>query len=351
MEAIWIGLLGVIAGVLPVIAANRYVTFAGYSHYALPASLASATLIVGIVFLIHSRNARFAVISVLVLLAVLAHYTASLRVLREEQVIANAWHQIAWRAPGIKAGTTLVVSYPSVDYAEDVDAAAGPANFIYFPEQTNQIPAVYQLAALPEMDYTTKQVLGRDNRPYGYRTHVGEIDYDHMLVISQASENACVRIIDGERPWYSEGDTDQIILLGQYSRIQNVLTEGEIPSLPKSIFGQEPAQTWCYYYQQAERALQEGDWDRVAQLGKEVSRLKLSPNDRIEWMPFLQTYGVLGDAEAFKSTAVKIDSTPFVRGQACRTLLKMQADGPTFTPEVQALLDEKLCRGQAGIRP
>ena len=118
-------------------------------------------------------------------LAVLTHYTASLRVLHEEEVIANFWQQVVWRAPGIKAGTTLVVNYPSVNYAEDVDAVAGPANFIYFPEQTNQIPAVYQLAALPQMAYTTKDVLGGGNKSYGYRTHVGEINYNNMLVISQ----------------------------------------------------------------------------------------------------------------------------------------------------------------------
>ena len=101
--------------------------------------------VVGMIYLINSRNVRFGVASVLVLLAVLTHYTASLRVLHEEEVIANFWQQVVWRAPGIKAGTTLVVNYPSVNYAEDVDAVAGPANFIYFPEQTNQIPAVYQL--------------------------------------------------------------------------------------------------------------------------------------------------------------------------------------------------------------
>jgi hypothetical protein len=58
-EAMWIGMAGVVAGVLPVIIANRFVNFAGYSHYALPASLAGAMVIVGIVFLIPSSNARF----------------------------------------------------------------------------------------------------------------------------------------------------------------------------------------------------------------------------------------------------------------------------------------------------
>jgi hypothetical protein len=352
-EAIWVGLAGVLAGVLPVIVANRYVNFAGYSHYALPASLASVMLLVGLISLIHSSNVRFGVASAFLLLAVLTHYTASLRVLHEERVIAEFWQQVVWRAPGIKAGTTLVVNYPSVNYAEDVDAVAGPANFLYFPEQTNQIPAVYPLIALPQMDYMTKDVLGGGTRSYGYRTHVGEINYDKILVISQPVPNACVHVIDAEWPRYSEGDSDQILLLGRYSKIQNVLVDAHAPRPPEFIFGPEPAyeQSWCYYYQQAELALQRGDWDTIVELGNKVNRLKLTPNDRIEWAPFLQAYAVRGDEQAFKTTATRIDSSPFVRREACLTLLTMQELGSTFAPEIQSLMDEKLCRGQAKFAP
>jgi hypothetical protein len=352
-EAIWVGLAGVLAGVLPVIVANRYVNFSGYSHYALPASLASVMVIVGILSLIQARNVRFGVACALVLLAVLTHDTASLRVLHEEQVIANFWHQMIWRAPGIKVGTTLVVRYPGINYAEDVDAVAGPANFIFFPEQTNQIPAVYQLIALPQMDYITKDVLGGGNRSYGYRTHVGEINYNNILVISQPAQNACVHVINADWPRYSEADSDQILLLGGFSQIQNVLTDASAPRLAEFIFGPEPAhaQEWCYYYQQAELALQDGDWEKILQIGEEVDQRKLSPNDRIEWTPFLQAYAVTGDEKAFKATAVKMDVSPFVRREACRTLLKMREIGSTFTSEIQSLMHEKLCRSQDKFAP
>lgn len=350
-EAILVGLVGVIAGVLPVIVANRYVNFAGYSHYALPASLASVMVVVGLVSLIDSRSVRLGIASVIVLLAVLTHYTASLRILHEEQVIADFWHQVVWRAPAIKAGTTLVVNYPSIDYAEDVDAVAGPANFIYFPEQTNQIPAVYPLIALPQMDYITKDVLGGGSRSYGYRTHVGEIDYGNILVISQPSQNACIHMINAQWPRYSEEDPDQVLLLGEYSNIQNVITEGTAPRLAEFIFGPEPDHTWCYYYQQADMALQQEDWEKIIEIADKVNQLKLSPNDRIEWAPFLQAYALRGEENAFKRTAVKMDSSPFGRREACRVLLKMQEEGATFSPEIQSLMDEKLCRGHAAPDP
>ncbi len=352
-EAMWIGMAGVVAGVLPVIIANRFVNFAGYSHYALPASLAGAMVIVGIVFLIPSRNARFGIMAGLVFLAVLTHYTASLRILHEEQTIADFWHQVAWRVPGIDAGTTLVVNYPAINYAEDVDAVAGPANFLYFPEQTNQIPAVYQLVALPQMNYITKDILAGGRRSYEYRTHVGEINYNNILVISQPTPSSCVHVIHAQWPRYSEGDSDQILLLGQYSNIENIQTDGTALKPAEFIFGPEPPhdETWCYYYQQAELALQNEDWEKIIEIGDQVTQLRLSPNDRIEWAPFLQAYAFTGDVKAFKATAIKMDTSPFVRREACRTLLQMQETGATFSSEIQSQMDERLCRGQGKLIP
>ena len=350
-EAVWIGLTGTIGGVLPVIIANRYISVEAYSHYALPASLACVMVVAGIVFLINSRVVHFGMAAMLILLAVLTHYTASWRVLHEEQVIADFWHQVVWRAPSIKAGTTLFVSYPSFYYGEDVDAVAGPANFLYFPEQTNQIPAVYQLVALPQMEYTTIYVLrGGRERADGYRTHVGEINYDNMLVISQPTESSCVHVMDAKWPRYSNQDSDQILLLGEYSKIQNVLSEENAPHPAEFIFGSEPAHTWCYYYQKAELALQEENWEEVIEIGTLVNQLQLDPNDRIEWMPFLQAYAVKGDEKAFETTAAKIGKLPFVRKGACYALLSMQEIGYSFTPRIQSLLDAEICRGQTELQ-
>jgi hypothetical protein len=347
VEAIGVGLAGVVAGVVPVIVANRYVSVEAYSHYALPASLASVLVVVGILSLINFRLVRLGVAAVLVLLAVLTHYSVSLRILHEESVIAQFWQQVVWRAPGIKAGTTLFVSYPSVSYGEDVDAVAGPANFLYFPEQTNRIPAVYPLIALPQMEYTTIYVLrGGQERASGYRTHVGEIDYDNLLVISQPTENACVHVMDSQWPRYSNEDSAQTLLLGQYSKIENVRTDASAPRPAEFIFGPEPSHTWCYYYQHAELALQNGAWGDVIEIGKEVNQLDLQPNDRIEWTPFLQAYAIVGDVKAFETITEKIEKSPFIRRKICNDLLNTQGMGAVFTPEILSLIDERVCRGQ-----
>jgi hypothetical protein len=46
-EALLLGGLGMVFGVLPVIMANRYVNISGFSHYGLPASIAAAVFLIG----------------------------------------------------------------------------------------------------------------------------------------------------------------------------------------------------------------------------------------------------------------------------------------------------------------
>lgn len=342
-EAIWIGLVGVIIGVLPVIIANRYVSFGGYSHYALPASLAGVVLLGGVVFSISSRRIQLGVISTLMLLAVLTHYSISSQVLHEEEVINNFWHQVAWRAPGIEAGTTLIVNYPSVNFVEDVDAVAGPANFIYFPGTTKQIPATYQLVALPQMDYVSKDVLIGGDKPYGYRTHIGTINYEKLLVISQPTEGTCVHVIDSRWPGYSTEEPNQILLNGMHSKVENVLADSPPPSLEQFIFGPAPVHGWCYYYEKADLARQQGKWPEVIKLADEAKKQNLKPNDQIEWMPFLQAYAIMDDIKNVKQLATRINTQPFYKYQACNTLTEMAVSGHPLSEEMQSFTNKMFC--------
>ncbi|MEI6291291.1 MAG: hypothetical protein WCP19_12740, partial [Chloroflexota bacterium] len=134
--------------------------------------------------------------------------------------------------------------------------------------------------------------------------------------------------------------------VGAYSNLDRIMVDGVSPVPSKSIFGVEPAHTWCYYYEKAELALQKQDWQEIIRLGKEVNQHELHPVDRIEWAPFLQAYAFSGDEMSFKSTALKIDSSPFVRLQACKTITQMKTNGIPLSAGIESLLGEKLCRGQ-----
>jgi hypothetical protein len=219
----------------------------------------------------------------------------------------------------------------------------GPANFIYYPEQTRQIPVTYPLYALPPISSTTIEVLAGKNFSDGYRTHIAYVNFDHFLVISQPSVTSCVHVIDPRWPLISSSEPDQVLLIGGHSKIDSILPGKNPPKPAQFIFGPEPAHRWCYTFEKAELALQTGDWQKVAELGNEAAQAGLHPEDSVEWIPFLQAYAYLGDASSFNGTAHRINGNPYAKLEACRTLTAMQKSNFVFSSQVQTQTNNLLC--------
>lgn len=342
VEAVWMGLAGVLLGVLPVIAANRYIVFDAYSHYTLPASLAAAAFATGLVFSLSSRSLRALAFASLAAVAVMTHYTVSNGAVDEEKSIAQVWQQVAWRAPDLQDGTTLFVNYGTFEYGEDISVAWGPANLIYEHSadlsSPAPVPVPFRISSLQMMNYNVQMILSGDlNRPLTYRTHTMNLDVNHLLVISRPTVSSCAHVLDGRWPRYSDQETPRILAVGSFSKIDQVVTGAQPPSLP-ALLGPEPAHGWCYYYEKAELAVQKQDWAEVRRLGSEADRLKLHANDEVEWMPFLQAYAALGETDLLKVTAAKTGMNRFLKNQACQSFQAMQKMGVTFpTQSIQSI--------------
>ncbi|MBI3169634.1 MAG: hypothetical protein HYZ22_14220, partial [Chloroflexi bacterium] len=131
-------------------------------------------------------------------------------------------------------------------------------------------------------------------------------------------------------------------LAAPQSRIENVIADAEPASLPESIYGKEPERGWCNYFQSADLAAQLGDWERVAALGDEAIALSFSPEDRVEWLPFLKGFAITGDAETLKQLAKRIVGERSIRLQACEMLSEIEQP---LTDDVREVIDVDYCKG------
>ena len=120
------------------------------------------------------------------------------------------------------------------------------------------------------------------------------------------------------------------MLMAPYSQIQDVIPGTQFKTPPQFPFGLEPTRDWCYYYEKASYARQVGDWQTVVNLGDQTDKLRLKPQDLIEWMPFLQAYAHFGNQARLTELAHPIKSDPFVTAQACQILAGMQLDSSTM---------------------
>ncbi|HXQ35140.1 MAG TPA: hypothetical protein VN843_14085 [Anaerolineales bacterium] len=344
LEAISMGLIGVSAGVIPLIVANRVVTFDRFSHYALPASLAAVTFVVGMIYSVRDIRIRVSSLFLLIGLSVLTHGAVALQAQNEEAMINNFWHQVAWRVPSINPGTVLLVNYAGMNYAEGSDIVWGPANFIYYPEKQSQVPIVISVAAARMEADTPKNILEGAELQQNYIV-VNDISYDfsNLLVMSMPSTDSCVHVLDGRWEELSVRDTALVGLAASRSKIERVVPDENQRVPPATVFGKEPPHAWCYYYQKAQLARQQEDWEAISKISSEVDRLNLQPNDQIEWMPFLQAAAALADEKQIKQISTRINTEQLYKQQACQNLRAMTG----LSSNIQNNINELFCGGNA----
>lgn len=344
VEAIWLGLAGLVLGIIPIIVANREISFPNFSHYALPASLGLVLLICGLAALLSDLRAQAAVFGCLILLAALTHQGLGANAVREERIISSFWQQVSWRAPSLAPGTTLLAYYPGLEYGDDTDIVWGPADYIYHPDRQAAIPIHAPVSALTVNIQSLNDVLlGHDSQDSLYRAHTMTLNYDQALILSQPASDACVHAIDGRWPMVSTNDDPVLQAVGAASRIDGVGTTAAGLRPPALLFGQEPAHTWCYYFEKASLAGQQGDWNQVMDLAGQISKLGLHPNDQVEWMPFLQAAAFVGDTQQVKAISTRINTEKLYKQEACQALGAMGKYGYPLSAAMQSYVNGLFC--------
>ncbi len=344
-EATLIGLTGIVVGLLPVIIANREVEFLNYSHYGLPLSLAGAMFVAGILAYLSKPLIQFGILSVLVGLATLTHYSVATYVANETEAIRSFWWQVVWRAPGLLPGTDVAVYYPNMEIREDFDNVWGPANLIYSPvPPEHHIPIQYPLAGLSLSETDVERVqLQEGPQWWKYRTHAMMRDFTNVLVMNQPSADSCVQFVDGRWPVLSSSTNSQLAKLASYSRIQTVITGAGAVIPPATVFGPEPEHGWCYYYQKTDLADQQEQWVAAASLADEAIKQKLSPADPVEWLPLLKAYAFTGNAEEVMSLGKLVKKDGLLEPQVCSMFKSMAEDGMNLKPDMQDLISSLFC--------
>lgn len=340
-EMLWVGLLSAMAGLIPVILVNRHVEFFSLSRYTLASSVGAAMAVVAMLGYLSSARLRGGLVGLLTALAVLTHYANAVNLAKEADAVRNFWWQVAWRIPQMRPGTTLAASFPA-SIQEDY-FLWGAANLIYYPGPQTVQPIEAPIGAvLLTPENITRILAGKGmDEPDRRNTHV-VMDYGNMLILAQAEAGSCVRVLDGDQPELSANDDPRIMLVASQSKIDNVIPEGPLPVPLEAVFGSEPEHGWCWYYQQAALARQRGEWGLVAALGDGALEKGYYPADRVEWMPFMQAYAILGRGKDLKKLSSILGADPFLEQQACAILTKMAEDG-LLMPEMENQAMEWYC--------
>jgi hypothetical protein len=312
----WVGILTVLAGLIPVIAANRDVQFVQREdRFSLPASIGVVLLVSSFIFYVFPKKLRFWAIFFLLGVSALTQLNYAIYMRDFWDVEKDVWWQLSWRAPEIKEGTLLLVHLPDGFSFSEGYEAWGPANLIYHREAgPPRITAeVLYSATLP-------QVFRGGEDPLYHRGILVDRNFDNTLVLSMATRQSCLNVIDGEKYELSKDEDPIVQLVAPYSKIAAVQAGEQFTQPPEELFGPEPQHGWCYFYQKAMYARQVGDWQAIADLGDEARQKGLGPVDRSEWMPFLEGYASLNRDKDARNIAAIIKSEIGPRNLICKQL-------------------------------
>jgi hypothetical protein len=325
-DFIWIGALVILCAIFPVILSERQLDLHdAYKSYGLHPIGGVILFINGMVFMVQPNFRK------LILIA-LVGISVSTQILNADyweqywEYQREMWWQITWRAPDIE-DDTLVMAYITGGYNPQQDYEIwGPLNLIYNPAPA-KAPAIQAEVLNSDTAYSILKKDVRNNHVRDIRLHR---DFNNLLLISLPSSTSCVHVIDGFLPVYSASESLLIQKVGEYSHIDRIIPHG-IPPVPSSaIFGFEPARGWCYYYQSASLARQNGNWEELGRLYDQVRALNLETDDKSEMIPFFEGLVNLGrydDARSLYNKEIKGQAE--VRIPLCTFL----ASDPGYPPE------------------
>lgn len=301
-------------------------------RFTLPFLLGSSLITAGILAMVPLREPlRWGVLVVLVSLAVGGHFLTANEYRRAWAAQERFFWQLSWRIPGLEPGTTILVNMPAaMDYYTD-NSLTAPLNWVYAPENTSENMSLLMLYPEQRVGGDTLPGLSEDIPIY--------VDYLAATFTGNTSKAialyyeppACLRVL------YPGLDTESPLLpvimrqAAALSHPELILTSptGNVEHKLPVFYNDEPSHGWCYYFQKADLARQQGDWEQVVALGEQAFALGDYPNDPLERVPFIEGYAHTGNWErAYEETQEAYSVSPLLSAPLCQLWQRIAADMP-----------------------
>ena len=308
LQAIWVGLSIFVVGTAPIWAIGKNITLGKFSdRFALPAMLGASILIIAVLaYLRISRWHKIWIVSILIGLAIGSHFRTANDFRWATIKQQRFFWQMIWRAPEILPETPVFSDGAVLSFTGDYPTGFA-LNLLY--ADGTESPA-----AMPFWFFELDQDFHRNSRKYlrgntvrdDLRNYVFSGSSLNSLVIQfDYDQGSCLWVVDEDHEIFTHYPPliQTALPMSNLDRIVYSPTTPRTP--PEIIFGEEPEQTWCYFYQKAEILRSTENWAQIKDMGNEVQKLDYSPNNKLEWRPFIEGYVHTGNWNTAKDLTVE----------------------------------------------
>lgn len=349
LQALVVGFLGVVFGLMPGWLILRSVTLPGMwnDRFGLPGMWAAPIFIVGLLTILFRENRlkREIIVVLLISLAVGHNFRIT-----NDYKWSTTWQQrffsqLKWRVPELKANTSILADNELFSKVGEYPTSF-MLNIFYPSEQVS-----------PNLDHwfftIHKFFPNVEDLGTGFEVKVEKWysvykanSQDNLVIRWIPDPGSCLWVLssnDRYNPLISN-NTKRALPVSNLSLIQT----DQPTSWPDAyLFGEENRDTWCYYYETADLARQQSRWNDVIDLYEKAEAKGYHARNGVELMPFIEGYARTGKADvAMTLTNHAATITPHLREYLCdnwNRISKEMASDPIFLQEYQTFSDRELC--------
>jgi len=291
-QAASLGVSAFFLGLLPIWITGNLASTGGYDdRYLLPGLMGAALLVSWLLArLVRSDTWRAVALAMLLGLAVGSHVGNAASFRQDWEAQRNFYWQLHWRAPEIAPGTAIITPARVTPWTGEPLLGAA-LNMLYPIRSEAPVADLWNLEL--RFSHTLDPILRGETFNINYRGHrFQSSDIESLIVMRMAPAGGCLWVLDAYDA-YNPYLTEEERMVAQYSNHARIEPQGTLPS--GGIFGTEPARDWCYYYEKAQLANQQGQWADAIELLTQASQASLQPALSIEWLPLVRAHAMLGD--------------------------------------------------------
>jgi hypothetical protein len=260
-------------------------------------------------------------IALLLCLAIGLHFQNALVYRGEWQALREYFWQLTWRAPQLQPGT--IIASDAIPLFRFSDNDLTPIlNWTYVPQHhSRKIPFKYFDLSL-RLGSTLPEV--KEGLPirHGYRNLMFTGSSSALLVVFNRPGTCLWVLRPGDRAFPGLPETVQDTL--SLSNLKQIVTDASPAAQPPANLGAEPEHGWCYFFEKADLARQQRDWQKVVSLAETAQDLKLTPGDPLEWLPFIEGYAQLGLVTQAVQLSSQLGQQPDLHIALCATWKRLQ---------------------------
>jgi len=308
-------------------------------RFTLPLMLGASLMLAAALGLFAKRpRLQIALFALLIGFSVGKQFQTNAAYRRDWETERNFFWQLAWRAPALQPGTTVLTNdLPLTAFSDN--SLSGPLNWIY----NGAAPGMNYMLYFASVRTQEGRALGQNFAPgqsfdQNYLAATFHGNTSQMIVVNFAPPG-CLRVLDPQIDPLNKL-LDPVVRDAAAFSNPTLIGGGATARLP-DFYAPESPRGWCFFFSQAELARQQGDWQQAVNLHQQALALNDHANDPLENFVFIEAYahtGQMDKARALTRETYKF-SKEIMRPTLCALWKRIARDLPGEKMSAQIFQD------------